>query len=114
MRNPFQVLEERENLYKVLVSLSAEDSSLKSSYNYYTIDPKTRYKGIPRVEPTKKRMDKIVALYDEVDRVDTADEIIALYDSDDTEEKTYLVDMFRSHRNSNSSESISNTFKALK
>ena len=40
--NPLQVIEERENLYQALVSLSAEDSSLKNSFKNFSMDPRTR------------------------------------------------------------------------
>ena len=74
-RNPLDILSERENIYRLLSQTTdGQGSNLKDSYKSYTIDPKSRYRNIP------KKIDH--------------DRIIPLYDSDVPEEKQFIEEAF--------------------
>ena len=70
-RNPLDILAERENIYRLLTQTP---HALKEGYKSYTIDPKTRYRSIP------KKIEH--------------DRILPLYDSDAPEEKQFIEDKF--------------------
>ena len=74
-RNPYDIITERENIYRLLSQTSdGKSSNLKDGYKSYTIDPSTRYRSIP------KKIDH--------------DRILPLYDSDAPEERQFIEDKF--------------------
>jgi len=92
--NPLGVLEERENLYSMLSQTT--DENLNKNFKNYSLDPRSRYKNIPR--PTKD------------------EKILALYDTDNKEEMRYLEEKFlnKTYFDSLAYQNITIRYRAIK
>jgi len=92
--NPLGVLEEREGLYSMLSQTT--DENINKNYKNYTLDPRTRYKNVPRSTKDEK--------------------ILALYDTDNKEEMRYLEEKFltKSYFDSLAYQNITRRYKAMK